>query len=409
MECKKSLPRNNLRDIGAPLVENSAIKEICVIYVAAALLALQLWQLTILVQGRLRSRALPKNTTIAAGAWPMVSILIAARDEEAEIENALRSVLNLDYAAFEVIAVNDRSTDRTAEVLERMKQEYPMLKVVTITDLPPGWLGKNNALHRGVQHAAGDWLLFTDADIVFEPLALKRALALATSDGLDHLAVTPAIRSGSFWINMLVALFARNFTLLVRPWKARDPKSPCHIGIGAFNLVRRTAYEKVGGHEVIRLRPDDDLKLGKILKLTGFHQDVVFGIDALSLQWYPSVRAMTLGLEKNVLAGVDYRLGFLAFGLTMMLLCDLGPWVLLAFGDPATMIAAAAAGILSMLGAALFFPAIGKHWAGAVLTPLLSLVITYIFARSAFLTLYRGGISWRGNFYPLEELKQNRV
>lgn len=380
-----------------------------VIYVAAVLLVLHLLQVALLLQGRWQSRALPRDATIASDVWPTVSIIIAARDEEAEIEAALRSVLQLDYPALEVIVVNDRSTDRTGEVLERMRGQHPQLNVVTITDLPAGWLGKNNALAQGVRHAQGDWLLFTDADIVFDPLTLKRALALACKDGRDHLAITPAIRSSSFWINMLVALFARNFALFIRPWKARDPKSPCHVGIGAFNLVRRSAYETVGGHATIRLRPDDDVKLGKILKLAGFRQEVVFGVDALTLQWYTSIGGMTRGLEKNVLAGVDYRFAFLMLALLLMLTYDVGPWLLLPFGDHDTMLLAGAAGLLSMLSVALFFPQIGRSWAWAILTPILSVIIAYIFARSALLTLHRGGIAWRGNFYSLQELKQNVV
>jgi cellulose synthase/poly-beta-1,6-N-acetylglucosamine synthase-like glycosyltransferase len=380
------------------------------IYVAGVLLVLQLFQIAILLYGRLQSRALPKDATLPPGtAWPTVSIVIAARDEEAEIEKALQSALSLDYPALEVIVVNDRSTDGTAAALERIRERHPHLNVVTITELPAGWLGKNHALQRGVQEARGEWLLFTDADIVFDPRTLKRAVALVSKSGLDHLAMTGRLCSDSFWINMLVVLFARNFTLFVRPWKARDPKSPCHVGIGGFNLVRRSAYEKVGGHEPIRLRPDDDLKLGKILKRAGFRQEMVSGVDALSLQWYSSVHGMMLGLEKNVLAGVDYRLWFLVLGLFVMLAYDVGPWLLLPFADLETMLVAAGAGLLSILSVALFCHETGQRWPGALLTPALSIVMAYIFARSAFLTIYRGGISWRGCFYPLNELKQNQV
>lgn len=379
------------------------------IYVAALLLVLQLIQIAVLLYGRSQSRLLPADTTLASGAWQLVSIIVPARDEEAEIESALRSMLSLDYPAFELIVVNDRSTDGTGAVLERMQQSFPQLLVVTITELPAGWLGKNHALHRGVQHASGAWLLFTDADIVFAPLALKRAIALACKDGLDHLTLSPAVRSQSFWINMLVAVFVRNFTLFVRPWKVRDPNSPNHIGLGAFNLVRRAAYDKVGGHETIRLRPDDDLKLGKILKMAGFRQDIAVGFDALALQWYPTVADMNRGLEKNVLAGVDYRLGYLLVGLGLLLTYDVAPWLLLPFGDELTIIVLAAAGLLSMLSLAFFFPPIGQSWGWAILTPILSIMLTWIFLRSAFLTLYRGGIRWRGNFYPLHELKQNSV
>jgi cellulose synthase/poly-beta-1,6-N-acetylglucosamine synthase-like glycosyltransferase len=379
------------------------------IYLAALLLAAQLVQIAMLLHGRSRSHFLPREFATPPAGWPMVSIVVPARDEEAEIEAALRSVLALDYPAFEVIVVNDRSTDRTGEVLERMRAEHPQLQVVTVAELPAGWLGKNHALHRGVQQARGEWLLFTDADVVFDPSTLQRAIALADHDGLDHLTLSPAVRSQSFWINMLTVMFVRNFTLYVRPWKARDPKSPCAIGLGAFNLVRRSAYEKVGGHETIRLRPDDDLKLGKILKQAGHRQDFAVASDALHLQWYPSVWAMARGLEKNVLAGVDYRLGLLLFALAVTLLGDVGPWLLIPFGDLWTLAIALAAGLLSMFSLAIFYPQLGWCWGWAFLAPILTVILCWIFLRSALLTLYRGGISWRGSFYPLHELKQNRV
>jgi glycosyltransferase involved in cell wall biosynthesis len=378
------------------------------IFVALLLLLLNGCLVGLLVYGRWRSRNLPENTDIPPGGWPVISIIIAARDEEAEIEQALQSVLRIDYPALEVIVVNDRSTDGTGAVLERLREQHPQLNVVAITELPAGWLGKNHALWRGVQQAKGEWLLFTDADIVFAPPTLKRAMALAHGT-LDHLTISPGIRSISFWVNLLVALFGRNFAVFVQPWKVRDPKSPRYVGLGAFNLVRRSAYDKAGGHPPIRLRPDDDLKLGKILKNSGARQDIVFGDGALSLQWYSSVGVMACGLEKNVLAGVDYRISFLIFGLVFVLISDLGPWLAIPFADPLAASVALIAGLLSMLGTALFLPQVGKSWCWAVFTPVLSSIIVYMFARSAWLTIYRGGIAWRGCFYSLRELKENKV
>ncbi len=377
-------------------------------YFACALLVLQVYNLVVLLYGRAQARALPADANIR-GDWPSVSIIIPARDEEAEIEQALRSVLALDYPNVEVIVVNDRSTDLTGEVLSRVQVSHPQLRVETIAELPAGWLGKNHALMRGVSIATGELLLFTDADIVFTPDALKRTVALMVNDGIDHLTVSPVIRSDSFWINLLSAMFIRNFTLFVKPWRARDPKSENHIGLGAFNLVRQTAYTAAGGHERIRLRPDDDMKLGKILKLGGFRQEIVFGPDALSLQWYSSVRAMTVGLEKNILAGVDYRAWFLAFGLAALLVSDLGPLALIGWTDLATTIVAVAAAVVSMWTLALFLPFTSQSRFMAVLTPLLTAIIVWIFARSAFLTLKRGGIAWRGCFYPLAELRRNEI
>ncbi len=378
-------------------------------YVALILFVLLVYQFGVLLEGRFRSKILPPLPTPEPSSWPRVSIIIAARDEEADLEPALQSILNLDYPDYEIVAVNDRSRDGTGAVLERMSQMHPRLKVITITELPQGWLGKNHALSKGCGIATGELLLFTDADIVFEPATLKRAVAFLLGEPLDHLSLSPFVRSRSLAVNLLVTMFVRNFVLFIRPWKARDPKSPYFVGIGAFNLIRRSVYDAVGGHEPIRLRPDDDIKLGKLIKQAGYKQDLAFGADALSLEWYPTVGAMIRGLEKNVLAGVDYRIGFLLFGMGMMLFLDLGPWALLASGEPWTMALASASCLLSMGSIAIFFPQTRMPLPYALLTPILGCLICYTFLRSAFLTLWRGGIYWRETFYPLAKLRENRV
>lgn len=377
--------------------------------VACGLLLLQLYLVVLLLVGRRLTRPLPAAIAERSTPWPSVSILIPARDEEAEIEAALRSVLALDYPGKEVVVIDDRSRDGTAAILARLHQAHPELQVVTVRALPDGWLGKNHAMHVGAAAAGGELLLFTDADVVFAPLALKKAVVALEADGLDHLTVAPRTWSRSLPVRLMIALFARGFTLFMRPWQARDPRSPRHIGIGAFNLVRADAYRRVGGHARIALRPDDDIKLGKILKAAGCRQDLRYGLDELSVAWYPSLGAFVRGLEKNILAGMDYRVIALFAFLTLALSLSLGPWLLLVLGDTPTRLAAGGAILLSWLTYGLFFRLADVPRILVFVEPLAVLVLVWTFARSAVLTLWRGGIVWRDTFYPLDRLRDNVV
>lgn len=197
---------------------------------------------------------------------PLVSIVVAARDEAAKVERAVESLLAQSYPCLQVIVVNDRSTDATGDLLEALALKHPRLEVLHVTRLPPGWLGKNHALWQGSQVAKGQWLLFTDGDVLMEPSALARSMNYGQRRGLDHVAATPDVRMPGHFLNMFSLVFGFFFVLFTRPWRAAAQASPCHIGIGAFNLVRAATYFQAGGHARIALRPDDDLKLGKIIK-----------------------------------------------------------------------------------------------------------------------------------------------
>ncbi|HKI06370.1 MAG TPA: glycosyltransferase family 2 protein [Thermoanaerobaculia bacterium] len=342
------------------------------------------------------------------GPLPRVSIIIPARNEERNVEEALRSVLALDYDNLEIEVVDDRSTDRTGEILDRMAAADPRLRIVHIRELPPGWLGKNHALWLGAGKATGELLLFTDADIVMDPSALRRAVGLM--DGLDHLTASPEIdRTDSLLFEMFIGVFSLFFALFVRPWKVKDPKSPRHIGIGAFNLVRTAAYRSAGGHRAIAMRPDDDLKLGKLMKKSGFRQDFVYGQGLLKVEWYASVRELIQGLMKNAFSGVDYRVSMILFSTAAQLALFVWPFL-------ALLLTSGAARWLN-LGSVLTLltlcwvnaPLAGvRRWHG-IGFPLATLLFLYILWRAMLTTLWNDGIDWRGTHYALAELKANKV
>jgi hypothetical protein len=375
---------------------------------AGGLLAAQFVGLAALAYGSRKMRKLPAYPPDLPR-WPALSVVLAARDEEAELEGALRTLLATDYPGLEVVAVDDRSADRTPAILARLAEGEPRLSVVRVDELPEGWLGKNYALHRGASRATGELLLFTDADVSFGPEALRKTVAVLQAEGLDHLAVAPLVRSPSLAVNLAVTCFAQGFGLMTRPWKVRDPRSKAHIGLGAFNLVRRSSYEAVGGHEPIRLRPDDDLKLGKLFKRAGFAQECMSGQEDLRLAWYPTVGAFVRGLEKNVLAGLDYSLPAFLAGVLAIWAGNLGPWLLLAFGDPTARVLAAGTILTSMVGYAGALRMMGLPAAFAPANPFAQALMGWTVLRSGALAYLRGGIIWRGTFYPLAALVANRV
>lgn len=205
------------------------------------------------------------------GRYPSLSVVVPARNEERAVGESVGSMLHQGYPGdLEVIAVDDRSADRTGEILDRLDAEHPILRVIRVEDLPAGWLGKNHALYVGTVETGGEWVLFTDADVRFSPRCFRRAVECATRNGLDHLTLFPEIVSRGVLLEGFVAIFTLVFLIGQRPWRADDPRAKEHIGIGAFNLLRREVYLKLGTHQAIAMRPDDDLKLDKLVKKHGF-------------------------------------------------------------------------------------------------------------------------------------------
>ncbi|HLL42583.1 MAG TPA: glycosyltransferase family A protein, partial [Segetibacter sp.] len=205
---------------------------------------------------------------------PAIAIIIAVRNEEEELEKALNSVCNLNYSNYRLVLVNDRSTDRTPQILESFAQRFSHVTVIHINKLADGWLGKSHALYQGYLNYREEWLLFTDGDVSFKPDTLTKAISYSITQQLDHLVLLPHIHSRSALFNSVLATFKIMFDLQYRPWAAKNPHSGASIGMGAFNLVRRTAYETAGTHLRFALHPNDDLQLGEHIKSSGHKQDV---------------------------------------------------------------------------------------------------------------------------------------
>ena len=340
---------------------------------------------------------------------PAVSIVIPVRNEERNLEQALESVLALDYPDLEIIVVNDRSTDDTGAILGKMAERDARLAVVTLDDLPAGWIGKPHALHVGAQQARGEFILFTDADVVFHASALRKAMAHVQANGFDHVTLIPQGTMPGSFLRTLSATFGMFMFIIFKPWKARNPRSRCYMGVGAFNLIRAPAYRALGGHEPVALRPDDDLKFGKLVKEHGYRQDVLNGRGMVTVEWYRSLGEFVDGLMKNMFAGMEYRVSSVIAATLAALVMHIWPWigVWVTGGWPQ---AGYAVTILMMVGSfGVAMAPFGVKFRHGLLLPLTISVLVYIQCRSAALALWRGGIVWRGTFYPLRQLKTGKA
>ena len=362
-----------------------------------------------MIIGNRMVRALRDQSPLPGENIPRVSIIVPARNEQLNIREALHSLLELHYPDYELIVVDDRSEDDTGRILDEMAHSFPRLQVMHIDQLPQGWLGKNHALWVGSKRATGDLLLFTDADIVMEPTVLTRAVAYMEQYKVDHLAATPFLRMPTTFLSIFGIFFFVFFSSFFRVWKARDSKSRSHIGIGAFNLVSREVYRQIGGHEAIRLRPDDDMKLGKIVKKAGFSQDVAYAPEFLTVEWYSSVGEVIKGLEKNAFSGADYNIPLILSGVLFYLLFNLWP-ILAIFITHGTVhaiyVAAVGISVLAFADSTRFHHTKAWYVLGF---PIATALWVFIMLRTMILNLAQGGIYWRNTFYSLEELKSNKV
>jgi glycosyltransferase involved in cell wall biosynthesis len=334
------------------------------------------------------------------------SVIIAARDEQSRIEDTVRHLLAQVGVQLEVIVVDDRSSDRTAEILARLAEHDRRVRTQRVDDLPDGWLGKCHACYLGAEIAKGDWILFTDADCWLKPDVISRALRVADREHADHVTLTPGIAAKSLGAQA----WHLAFLITLAGWFSgvnRDrPKS--HLGMGAFNLMRASAYRDCGGYAALRLTVLDDVRLGLLLRRVGKRTRGFIGGDDTECQWGGSVRDMIHVMEKNYFAAANFRLAAtMASGLVALLI-----WCAAIIG-PFTGTAAGIAAPLAMLSlsvpAQVFARRLRWSAASALLTPFIFPALFYAMLNSAWVTTRQGGVFWRDTFYELEVLRRGAV
>jgi glycosyltransferase involved in cell wall biosynthesis len=336
----------------------------------------------------------------------LLSVIVAARNEEYQIRDSILSQLAQTYRNVEWILVNDRSTDATGLLMDDLQKEDQRIKVIHIEVLPEGWLGKNNALYQGFLKASGKWLLFTDADVKFEKEAFAKALHYFEKHELDHLTAAPNLSAKKFWLKSFIAFFLFGFSYFKRPWAANNPKSKIGTGIGAFNLVSKESYSNFGTHEMVKMRPDDDLQLGMRMKQAGYAQRIVTGLTLIEVEWYGSLQEAFIGLEKNTFAGLHYRVSMVFFAIFGVFITNVLPFITIFSSDKTIVLLSS--GIILLSGIhyimvikkmTIFSPAM------FLVMPVTALLFIYSIIRASYLTYKRGGIMWRGTLYKLGELR----
>jgi hypothetical protein len=345
---------------------------------------------------------------------PRVSIMFAARDEAEKLAPALASLLALDYPDYEVIAVDDRSSDATGRIMEEFASRDSRLRVIHISDLPPGWLGKPHALNSAYQLATAPWLVFTDADVIFAPDSLSRVMTLATTQQIDHLALMTQMTMVGFWERVVMTYFGLGFTLGTEPWQASNPKSSKFTGIGAFQLMRRTVYDAVDGHRKLAMEVIEDMKMGKLVKKAGYRSQAGYAAQHIKVRWQAGLGNLVRGTTKNFFAAAYFSLPLVCAQIFGIFLMSVFPWIALAsllitksFGLP-LLFAGVAVGIALCVHVALSFGAKASPLYGLT-HPIGALIFMWMLTRSTVITLSRGGIVWRETFYPLADLRRGMV
>lgn len=371
------------------------------------------WWLWLLV-GTIRvARAVPvlaRENPPPPDVWPRLTLVVAACNEADHLEAAVASLLGQDYPDLEVVLVDDRSTDGTGAIADRLAAADGRLRVLHVEHLPEGWLGKVHALARGAEAARGEWLLFTDADVHFAPGALRRAVAFAVRHGADHVAAIPDIWPATPLVEAVTAMFLRTFPVITRAWAIADPASTASIGIGAFNLVRRAALERTAGFEWLRLEVGDDMGLGMLLKESGARCRLVSGTGLIGLWWYRDLGEMARGLEKAYASVGRCSLGRMVAAGLLVAALEWAPLVMLAApGVPGLWIA----GVVMLVAMAAV--AVVQRWslgqprvATLLWSPAAALVSLVLTVRSGWLGFARGGVLWRGTLYPSALVRAGR-
>ncbi len=340
------------------------------------------------------------------GQHPRISIIVPARNEEKDISACLSSLIAQDYDNLEIIAVDDRSTDRTGAVMEELAATAEgQVRVLHIRELPQRWLGKTHAMWKAASVATGEWLLFTDGDIFFRADCIRRALAYAEQAEADHLVIFPSFILESVGERLFLTVFMMSF-LALRPWKVPDPKSWAFMGAGAFNLVRRSAYEGIGTFEALRVAVVDDMTLGLRLKRAGLRSRVSLSPDLLKIHFGSGALGIAHNFTKNFYAGIGFRWWLAAVAVLCVLAIHLSPFLAVWVAPGWTKLGFAVCLVGIFCFYACFKRASDVGTAYFFLHPLAVILMVYAIIRSVVMTTKEGGVVWRDTKYPIDELRR---
>jgi chlorobactene glucosyltransferase len=349
----------------------------------------------------------------AARDVPLISVCVPARDEQRNIGRCVGALLAQTYPDFEVIVLDDRSTDATLEILRHFTAQDGRLKVINGEDLPPGWAGKPHALTQAAAAARGEWLCFVDADTFLEPEALASVHAGALATGADLFSIMTQQIMLTFWERAVLPLVMTGLSVGFSPRKVNDPHSKDAIANGQFIFIKRGVYDTVGGHAAIKGSIVEDKDLASLVKSAGYRLVLADGRGIASTRMYTSLAEMWEGWTKNIYLGLRDGRGllllgvfgaFLAFTAALLLPLWVVGGILLSFAGQET------AGSLVLVEALLLWGYL-LYWRGrvaqgmgltawyALTTPLGAGVFAAMMLTSAFKVLSGRGVTWKGRTY----------
>ncbi len=342
-----------------------------------------------------------------------VTVIVPACNEQQTIAACLQSLVDQDWRNLRVVAVNDRSTDNTGAIMESLRNKYPeRLAILHITSLPEGWLGKTHAMATAVRHAKflyqPRWLLFTDGDVLFHPECLRRSLAMAEVDKADHFVTAPTAIVHTPGEAMVMSFLQVIGLWGARLWRVADASTRDAVGVGAFNLVRTSAYDQLGGFERLRLQILEDLALARLVKDAGLRQTVALAPHFVTIHWAAGIRGVLNTMTKNLFAIFRFRILSMSAGCCGLAILCLGPFLGLIW--PQTRLPS----LLALLAIASLYWTAARyltrlHPANVVTFPISAILFLYAILRSTIVTLRDGGVMWRGTLYPLKELRDVAV
>ena len=351
-------------------------------------------------------QSLPSISLDKENSYPRLSVIIAARNEAGTIENALKSVLAQNYPNLEIILVNDRSNDGTDKILQKLAEKDPRVLIHHVEELPPGWLGKVNAIQQGFGRSTGVWLLFTDADVHFKEESLERIIDVAERSSVNYLCVVPEIQARQSLLKALYTVSLSGFFLATRIWEVKDQNS--FVGVGACGLVRRSLLSQNPGLPWLKMEVVDDLALAQLVWQAGGKLDVYWGRKCLGVEWYPSMGELIRGLEKNLFAGAQYQYWRALLGIIGILFVAVAPWLSIFSGNWLLSLTAVVAFSGYWLAWISGDKAQGVGWLERLISPLLLFVIAWALARSTFITWRQGGIKWRETYYSIAAMRRGQ-
>lgn len=354
-------------------------------------------------------RDLPLPQTVSE--LPRVSVVVPARNEERQVRACLDALVQQTYPDMEIILVDDRSTDATGQIADELAAaSNGRITVLHLTECPPDWLGKCNALSMGAAQATGKFILFTDGDVLMEPTTVARAVAYLAAQEADMLVVLPDAITESFGERCLMMAFGNSFASVFSPSAAQDKRSRGFIGVGAFNMVRTSLYRRVGGHRFLKLQVLDDVGLGKLIKFAGGVLRVAAGSGMVRVRWHWSTWETIRGLEKNSFAAFNYSVPKALIACAGLLYVYWWPWIGMFVGPTAARLGCAAAALVLQpvtgIGAKKFT---GINPLYGFANPIGAALLAIAMLRSMWITVRQQGIRWRDSFYPLAELRKYRL